>query len=60
MLKNRKLARAMADAALGQLLRLFETKMATIGGRTIVVDQFFPSTKRCSGCGHIKKRMPLK
>ena len=34
--------------------------MKAVGGTTIVVDRFFPSTKRCSGCGHVKKRMPLK
>jgi putative transposase len=60
MFKNRKLARAMADAGLGQLLRLLETKMEAVGGRAIVVDRFYPSTKTCSGCGHVKKRMPLK
>lgn len=60
MFKNRKLARAMADAGLSQLLQFFETKMRTVGGQAIFVDRFFPSTKTCSGCGHVKKRMPLK
>jgi putative transposase len=60
MFKNRKLARAMADAGLGQLLQFFETKMQAVGGQAIFVDRFFPSTKTCSGCGHVKKRMPLK
>jgi len=60
MFKNRKLARAMADAGVGQLLRFLQTKMETVGGRAIVVDRFYPSTKTCSGCGHVKKRMPLK
>ena len=60
MFKNRKLARAMADAGLGQLLRFLETKMKAVGGQAIIVDRFFPSTKTCSGCGHVKKRMPLK
>jgi len=60
MFKNRKLARAMADAGLGQLLRFFETKMKAVGGQAIFVDRFFPSTKTCSGYGHVKKRMPLK
>lgn len=60
MFKNRKLARAMADAGLGQLLRFFETKMKAVGGQAIFVDRFFPSTKTCSGCGYVKKRMPLK
>ena len=33
MFKNRKLARAMADAGLGQLLRFFKTKMQAVGGK---------------------------
>jgi putative transposase len=60
MFKNRKLARAMADAGLGQLLQFFATKMPAVGGQAIFADRFFPSTKTCSGCGHVKKRMPLK
>ncbi|GER91880.1 hypothetical protein KDW_60420 [Dictyobacter vulcani] len=60
LFKNRCLSRAMADAGLGQLLRLFETKMQTVGGQAIFVSRFFPSTKMCSGCGYVKKRMPLK
>jgi putative transposase len=60
MFKNRRLARAMADAGLGRLLQFFETKMQAVGGLAIFVDRFFPSTKTCSGCGHVKKRMPLK
>lgn len=60
MFKNRRLARAMADAGLGQLLQFFKTKLQAMGGQAIVVDRFFPSTKRCSGCGQVKKRMPLK
>ena len=60
MFKNRKLARAMADAGLGQLLLFFATKMQAVGGQAIFVDRFFPSTKTCSGCGQVKKRMPLK
>src|SRR5215469_16184230 len=51
---------AMADAGLGQLLGFFATKMQVVGGQAIFVDRFFPSTKTCSGCGHVKQRMPLK
>ncbi len=60
LVKNRKLARAMADAGLGQVLRFLETKMQAAGGVAVLVDRFFPSTKTCSQCGHVKKRMPLK
>jgi putative transposase len=60
MMANRKLARAVADAAMGQLLQFLQTKIANAGGAIFVASRWFPSTKRCSCCGHVKKRMPLK
>lgn len=60
MMANRKLSRAVADAALGQLLQFLKTKVANAGGDLFIASRWFPSTKRCSCCGHVKKRMPLK
>ncbi len=60
MMANHKLARAVADAAMGQLLQFLKTKVATAGGEIFIASRWFPSTKRCSCCGHVKKRMPLK
>ncbi len=60
MMANRKLARAVADAAMGQLLQFLKTKVANAGGDLFIASRWFPSTKRCSCCGHVKKRMPLK
>jgi putative transposase len=60
MMANRKLSRAVADAAMGQLLQFLKTKVANAGGDLFVASRWFPSTKRCSCCGHVKKRMPLK
>ena len=60
MMANRKLARAVADAAMGQLLRFLKTKVATASGHLFMASRWFPSTKRCSRCGQVKKRMPLK
>lgn len=60
MMANRKLARAVADAAMGQLLQFLKTKVVSTGGNLFLASRWFPSTKSCSGCGHIKKRMPLK
>jgi putative transposase len=42
MFKNRTLARAMADAGLGQLLQFFATKMPAVGGQAIFVDRSSP------------------
>ena len=60
MMQSRSLARAVADAAMGQLLRFLKTKVANAGGDLFIASRWFPSTKRCSCCGHVKKRMPLK
>jgi putative transposase len=60
MMANRKLARAVADAAMGQHLQFLKTKVANVGGELFIASRWFPSTKRCSCCGQVKKRMPLK
>jgi len=60
MMANRKLARAIADAAMGQLLQFLKNKVASAGGDLFIASRWFGSTKRCSCCGHVKKRMPLK
>jgi putative transposase len=60
MMANRKLARAVADAAMGQLLQFLKTKVENRGGDLFIASRWFPSSKRCSYCGHVKKRMPLK
>ena len=36
-----------------------EYKTAWNGGRTVVVDRWFPSSKTCSGCGAVKTKLDL-
>ena len=53
MIKNPKLAKHIADASWGDFVRQLEYK-ADWAGRTVSkIAQFFPSSKRCSSCGHI-------
>ena len=59
MVKNRTLARAISDAAWSQFRNLLEYKAAWYGREVIAVDRFFPSSKRCSHCGTLRKKMPL-
>jgi putative transposase len=59
MLKNRRLARRLADAGFGQLRRQLTYKCAWAGGLLVQADTFFPSSKTCSGCGHAKAKLPL-
>lgn len=60
MQKNRCLAKSIADAGWGEFVRQLEYK-ATWYGRTLVgIDRWYPSSKRCSDCGHTVPKMPLK
>ncbi|WP_433358799.1 IS607 family element RNA-guided endonuclease TnpB [Streptosporangium sp. CA-115845] len=60
MLKNRKLARVIADAGFGEIRRQLAYKTAWNGGRLEVADRWFPSSKTCSGCGAVKPKLPLR
>ncbi len=51
MLKNRRLARSISDAAWGELVRKLEYKSDWYGTHFIRIDPFYPSTKTCSHCG---------
>ena len=59
MVRNRRLARHVADASFGELRRQVEYKAAWHGGRVIVADRWFASSKTCSGCGAVKAKLPL-
>jgi IS605 OrfB family transposase len=59
MLRNRRLARRLADAGFGELRRQLGYKTWWAGGRLIEADTFYPSSKTCSGCGHVKAKLPL-
>jgi putative transposase len=45
MLRNRRLARALADAGLAELRRQLGYKTTWYGSRLVVADRFFPSSK---------------
>ena len=59
MVRNRRLARHVADASFGQFRRQVEYKARWHGGRVIVADRWFASSKTCSGCGAVKAKLPL-
>lgn len=59
MVKNRRLARHISDAGFGEIRRQLSNKTAWNGGRLIVADRWFASSKTCSGCGAVKAKLPL-
>lgn len=59
MVKNRKLARAISDAAWGKFYEFLQYKCKWLGKYFVKIDRFYPSSKLCSSCGH-KQDMPLK
>lgn len=44
------LIRSIVDAAWGELLRQLRYKCEWYGRTLVIVDRFFPSTRRCSAC----------
>ncbi len=59
LVRNRRLSRALADAALAELRHQLAYKTAWYGSRLVEADPFYPSSKRCSRCGAVKAALPL-
>ncbi|WP_236009773.1 IS607 family element RNA-guided endonuclease TnpB [Actinomadura physcomitrii] len=59
MLANRRLARAVADQGFGAVRRMLSYKTGWRGGRLLVADRWFPSSKICSACGGRKPSLSL-
>lgn len=59
MLRNRHLARRIADAGFGEIRRQLTYKTLRNGCRVVAADRWFPSSKTCSGCGAVKAKLPL-
>lgn len=59
MVGNHSLARAISDAAWGELRRQLEYKCLWYGRDLVMVDRWLPSTKVCSECGHLLDSLPL-
>ena len=59
MLKNKKLAKALSDSALGGFLSKLKSKAEVLGIPIIQAPQFYASSKTCSHCGHKKDELSL-
>lgn len=59
MVKNRCLARSIADMGFFEFRRQLHYKAAIRGGQVVVADRWFASSKTCSACGHKLESLPL-
>ena len=59
MQRNRCLSKSIADAGWSEFVRQLEYKARWYGRELIGIDRWYPSSKRCSDCGHVVKAMPL-
>lgn len=59
MAKNHRLAGSVLDASMREIRRQIEYKVAMRGGRVVIIDRWFPSSRACSDCGCIADNMPL-
>jgi len=60
IMANHRLARAVGDAAWGELARQITYKQHWRNGQVVVADRWFASSKTCSSCGQIKPDLTLK
>ena len=59
MMRNRKLARAIADVGFYEFRRQLEYKCSWYGSNLVIAPRTYPSSKLCSRCGYRKKELSL-
>jgi len=59
MVRNKRLSKHISNAGWGTFLTLLEYKGKWYGRTINKVDKFFPSSKMCNACGHIKEDLTL-
>lgn len=60
MVRNRRLAKSIADCGFGAIRTMLGYKTRWGGGRLVTAGRWFPSSKTCSGCGLVKAKLPLR
>jgi putative transposase len=59
MQKNSRLAKSIGDASWSEFVRQLTYKAEWYGRTLVGIDRWYPSSKRCSECGHAVQKMPL-
>ena len=59
LLQNHRLAKSIADVGWGELIHQLQYKAAWYGRTVVATLRFYPSSKRCHGCGHLLDELDL-
>ncbi|MDO8125442.1 MAG: transposase [Candidatus Hermodarchaeota archaeon] len=59
LIRNRRLAQLIADAAWSQFLAMLRYKAKWYGVTLIEIGRFAPMSKRCHGCWHLNERLTM-
>ena len=59
MVKNHHLAKAVSDASWGTFVTMLEYKAKWYGKTLVKIGRFYPSSKTCHHCGHVKDDLSL-
>ena len=59
MVRNRKLSKAISAVGWGMFVNFLAYKLERKEGSLVEIDRFFPSSKKCSCCGHVVDELPL-
>jgi len=59
MMKHPTLSKAIHDVGWGELVRQLTYKAAWYGRSLVAIDRWYPSSKRCSACGHMLDALTL-
>jgi putative transposase len=59
MVRNHRLARAISDCGWGEFRRQLQYKCQRAGRQLVVIDRWYPSTKKCSACEFLLAELSL-
>jgi putative transposase len=59
LVKHPRLAKAVHDVGWGEFVRQLEYKANWYGRTLVKIDKWYPSSKRCSACGHVLGSLSL-
>ncbi len=59
LVRNKHLSKSVSDSKWFEFRRQIEYKSELYGIEVVIADRFYPSSKTCHNCGHIKKDLKL-